>query len=172
MTLYRKYYKRPPKMYKHFITRLPAILVHLDNVVESLLRPAVGLTINEVEDYRCPNFEEFLITEFLLGRHDPEIVQEYREAYDVNIERIHLDELGRNVSCVLLVIVVDRTASGIDWDIYDDVRISSIFEGRQYSYDAEEVALDELKELLEHAKEHLTRGIDHSWGMGFGFICG
>jgi len=97
MMLYRKYLKRPPKMYKSFIYDLAKILVHLDNVVESLLRPAVGLSVNEAAEYRSQSFNEFLITEFLLGRHDPAAVQEYRETYDMNIERMNLEDFGRHI---------------------------------------------------------------------------
>ncbi len=100
MTLYRKYHKRPPKDYKPFLNRLPKIIAHLDNVLESLLRPAVGLSADEAKHYISPNFEEYLVTEFLLGRHDPDIVQEYRETYETNIERMTLEDISRNISHV------------------------------------------------------------------------
>ena len=94
MRLYLKYHKRAPKNIKSFITRLGKILVHIDNTIGSLLHPAVGLSVNEAEEYRSKSFEEYLIIKFLLGRYDPTIMQEYRETYDINIERMSLEDFG------------------------------------------------------------------------------
>ena len=94
MRLYLKYCKWAPKNMKSFITRLGKILVHIDNMIKSLLHPAVGLSVNEAEEYHSKSFEEYLIIEFLLGQHDPTIMQEYRETYDVNIQRMSLKDFG------------------------------------------------------------------------------
>lgn len=54
--------------------RLAQTLVHLNNVIEPLLHPMVDLPINEVKQYHSQNFEEFLITEFLLSQHEPTVM--------------------------------------------------------------------------------------------------
>jgi hypothetical protein len=86
--LYQKFHKRIGKKYKAFLPRLSKILVHLDNIVEALIRPAVGLSISEVANYNSRSFDEYLSTELLIGRHDSAIVQEFRGTYDINIERM------------------------------------------------------------------------------------
>lgn len=100
--LYQTFCKRKAKKFTNFLPYLARILVHMDNVVEALIRPAVNLSMNEVKQYHSPNFHEYLITEYLIGRHDPAIVQQFRETYDMNIERIKLYHLGRVVSLLLL----------------------------------------------------------------------
>lgn len=74
MKLYLKFHKHPTKVFKSFMPRLTQTLVHLNNVIEPLLHPMVDLSINEVEQYHSQNFEEFLITEFLLSQHEPTVM--------------------------------------------------------------------------------------------------
>ena len=94
MMSYLKYRKRALKNMKSLITRLGKILVHIDNTIESLLHPAVGLSVNKAEEYRSKSFKEYLIIEFLLGRHDHTIMQEYRETYNINIKQMSLKDFG------------------------------------------------------------------------------
>ena len=81
--------------YTSFHPRLLRLLVHLDNVIESLIRPAVGMGINEISRYHSRNFEEFIVTEIVLhGRHDPPALRAFRETYGINIERLKESDLS------------------------------------------------------------------------------
>lgn len=81
--------------FARFIPTLKRIIVHLDNVIESLIRPSKEETKEALKTGFCRNFDEYLITEFLIGRHNPEIINEFRSRCPKNLERINLESLGK-----------------------------------------------------------------------------
>ena len=78
--------------------RLAQTLVHLNNVIEPFLHPMVDLPINEVKQYHSQNFEEFLITEFLLSQHEPTVMQEYWEMHNITIEQMSLEDFSKQLN--------------------------------------------------------------------------
>lgn len=166
--LYQKFHKRTGKKYKAFLPRLCKILVHLDNVIEALIRPAVGLLINEVAKYHSRNFDEYLVTEFLIGRHDPISVNEFRATYDVNIERMTPADFGKCTYRFLSVIL--STNQFVDWDAYNGQRIHPLYEGSEYTYTVPNVPSNELLDLWDLVAEHYARPLDHDWGTHFSFV--
>ena len=96
--LWKKFNARKAKKIKERIPRLIRIMCHLDNVGEALIRPSLDIPREDITDWRCENFDEYLVTEFLLGRHDPPAVLQFRSAMAINIERIGLETLGMHVS--------------------------------------------------------------------------
>ncbi|KAI6139417.1 hypothetical protein BKA82DRAFT_4020178 [Pisolithus tinctorius] len=61
------------KPYMNFCPTLLRNIVHLDNVIKALICPSIGLKENDIPTHHCPSFEEFLVTEYLIGQHDPEL---------------------------------------------------------------------------------------------------
>lgn len=92
--LWNTYHNHKTQTTKKRLPRLLRIMCHLDNVGESIIRPSLGVPKKEIKDWRCKNFEEYLVTEYLLGRHDPKPVQDFRCVTRTNIERVPLDGLG------------------------------------------------------------------------------
>jgi len=93
--LHKEFHKRRAKKFKDFRPRLLRHMVHLDNIVEAMIRPALDVPLDAIADWRNPNFDEYLVTEFLIGRHDPTAVYEFRNKCETNLERIPLIILGR-----------------------------------------------------------------------------
>lgn len=92
--LWEENHGKKGKKVKGQLRSLVYIMCHLDNVVESTLRPSLEVSMDDIERWRCLNFEEYLVTEFLLGRHDPTTVHNFRSLTSRNIERIDLQGLG------------------------------------------------------------------------------
>ncbi|KAI6025435.1 hypothetical protein EDC04DRAFT_2606313 [Pisolithus marmoratus] len=65
---------RTQKKYKKFWPTLLKYIALLDNVVESVLHPCLKIKNEDIGDQVCQSLEEYCITEFLIGRHDPESV--------------------------------------------------------------------------------------------------
>lgn len=92
--LYTKFKNRKSEHYTHFYPTLGLMIVHLDNVIESLIRPCQDFSQDFLGSFRSANFNEYLITEFLISSHDPLSVNRFRSRCPVNIERMSLDNLG------------------------------------------------------------------------------
>lgn len=95
LKLYIRFQTRKAKVFLDFLPHLEKIIVHLDNVVESFFRPCGLYTDDEMGAHRSANFEEYLITEFLIGNHQPAIVNEFRYRCPHNIERMTLQICGK-----------------------------------------------------------------------------
>ncbi|KAN0101314.1 hypothetical protein V8E55_001298 [Tylopilus felleus] len=141
--LWHKYQGNKRKVIKKRLPRLIRIMCHLDNVGESIIRPSLSISTTDIERWRCTNFDEYLVTEFLLGRHDPTTVQEFRRTTRMNIERIPLQ--------------------GLNWEEYNSSRINTKLEGRGYRYSIDNVPKTDLDELWKLLEEHYDRPLDSKW---------
>lgn len=92
--LFEKFKGRRQSRFVKFLPHLKRIIVHLDNVIESLLRPSKETTIEMLETLPCINFDEYLLTEFLIGRHDPDVIEQFRSRCPTNLERMNPEGLG------------------------------------------------------------------------------
>jgi len=84
--LFNRFKKQRRKKFKSFLPFLINNMVHLDNVIEATIRPFLDKDLKTIAEDDCPNYEEYLITEFLIGRHDPKTVAQFRERCPTNIE--------------------------------------------------------------------------------------
>jgi hypothetical protein len=74
------------------------MLVMLDTVLEQLVLTCEALGDDVDPDTRVPYFDAYLVTEFIVGRHDPRSVDAWRENpdhTDLDLERIGPHELGK-----------------------------------------------------------------------------
>ncbi|KIK73131.1 hypothetical protein PAXRUDRAFT_21195 [Paxillus rubicundulus Ve08.2h10] len=98
-TLYQKFHNCA--MVSRILTTAAAgflqrMQVMLDIVIEQLVMGCVALGENITPDTRIPYFNYYLVTEFVVGRHDPTSVDAWRrnpENKDLDLERIHPDTL-------------------------------------------------------------------------------
>ncbi|KAI6140015.1 hypothetical protein BKA82DRAFT_4364399 [Pisolithus tinctorius] len=88
MRLHLHFQKAQSKQYANFHPTFLRNIVHLDNIIEALIRPSIGMKEEDIPTHRCPSFEEFLVTEYLIGRHDPESVNNFRAHCPTNLERL------------------------------------------------------------------------------------
>ncbi|KAI5985431.1 hypothetical protein F5J12DRAFT_787391 [Pisolithus orientalis] len=51
------------KLYANFRPTLLRNIVHLDNIIEALIHPSIGMKEEDIPTHHCPNFEEFLSSE-------------------------------------------------------------------------------------------------------------
>lgn len=103
LRLYSTFRNSQKKKVRSFRPQLLLIITHLDNVLEAIVRPAVNIEKEDISDWRNVNFDEYLITEFLLGRHDPATVETFRYGCKTNIERMNFADLGRQTIHFLIM---------------------------------------------------------------------
>jgi len=92
ITLYEHYEQKklPKYMGSNFLPYLLNVIVHMDNVIESIIRPCQTIERREVKNYRSQDFEDYLIAEYIIGRHDPNTMDDYRDVAMSNIEQLPL----------------------------------------------------------------------------------
>ncbi|KAI6096127.1 hypothetical protein F5141DRAFT_1067849 [Pisolithus sp. B1] len=134
--------RRNQKKYKKFWPTLLKYIVFLDNVVEALIRPCLGISNNEIGDFHCKNFEEYVITELLLGHHDPKSILVFRSRCPINIERMSLTDF--------------------DWDEYSQ-RLLQEIAGPKYSYDVDEVPEEDWEGLWDAVEGWHKQKLDIKW---------
>lgn len=95
--LYIRFHKSHKRLNHKAIGFFQCMLIMMDTVIEQLLigfsRPGMTLNANN----RIPNFDVYLVTLFVVGRHDPESVyfwRRYPGNWNYDLERINPDDLG------------------------------------------------------------------------------
>lgn len=163
LRLYSTFHNSQKKEVRSFRPQLLLIITHLDNVLEAFVRPALKIDKEDMSDWRNPNFDEYLITEFLLGRHDPATVQTFRHGRKTNVERMDFADLGRQTIRLLTMSSADFIL--LDWDSYDATRIHKKLEGKEYLYNVDHVPEDDLEELWDLLNAHHNRPFNKYWCM-------
>ncbi|KIM69646.1 hypothetical protein SCLCIDRAFT_84672, partial [Scleroderma citrinum Foug A] len=80
ITLYEYYEeKKLPEYMQSFLPYLLKVIVHMDNVIESIIRPCQAIARSEMKNHRFRAFDDYVITEYIIGRHDPDIMDDYRD---------------------------------------------------------------------------------------------
>src|SRR6266568_5430927 len=77
---------------------LESMLVMMDTILEQLVVRCLRLGESLTTDTRFPYFDDYLVTEFVVGQHDPESVDAWRmDPAHVNhdLERINPEALGK-----------------------------------------------------------------------------
>ncbi|KAI5990549.1 hypothetical protein F5J12DRAFT_966595 [Pisolithus orientalis] len=143
MRLHLHFQKAQSKLYANFRPTLLRNIVHLDNIIEALIRPSIGMKEEDIPTHRCPSFEEFLVTEYLIGRHDPESVNNFRAHCPTNLER--------------LVEPIE-----MDWDRYAD-RLPECFFGGEYHWEVDSVPDEDLPKMWEEVVEWYSQELDPHW---------
>ncbi|KAI6140223.1 hypothetical protein BKA82DRAFT_4019516 [Pisolithus tinctorius] len=138
------HFKRNPyKKYTEFRPHLLRNIVLLDNVLEALIRPCTLIERKDIEGFRSANFEEYLCTEYLVGRHDPDSVNYFRARCPINIERIKYEFEW-------------------SWDAYKE-RVPTRFYGERYDWDVENIPDADFTILLDEAVEWYSWKPDPAW---------
>ncbi|KIJ57460.1 hypothetical protein HYDPIDRAFT_35103, partial [Hydnomerulius pinastri MD-312] len=78
------------KAFSKFIEKQIALM---DEVVEQLLVPCMLEGGELLKDFRSPGFDEYLATEWHVGRHDPDSVNDFRDGSDVVLETCDVTKL-------------------------------------------------------------------------------
>lgn len=95
--VYRSLHLKSKLLSTTSISLFQHMLVLMDAVVEQLLLGCIALGKDLSEDSRIDYFDYYLTTEFVVGRHQPPIVEEWRrkvENRDLDLERIDPFRLG------------------------------------------------------------------------------
>lgn len=72
------------------------ILQYMDNVFKRVSQEASGLQGTEA-DFHSTTFDEYLLIEYHVRRHEPVEIRKFRRAHDININWMKVEECG-NVS--------------------------------------------------------------------------
>ncbi|KAI6154552.1 hypothetical protein BKA82DRAFT_4010387 [Pisolithus tinctorius] len=131
--LYLRFETNTGDKFKAFLPTLISNIVHLDNVIESLIRPCLNVPLAELPDYRSKNFDEYLVTEYLIGRHDPQ-----SSAFQWK-DLLHSD-----------------------WKAYSD-RIPEPMDGADYDWDIEQLPYDDYEEVWDAVEEWYGQNPDPQW---------
>ncbi|KIN95512.1 hypothetical protein M404DRAFT_935427 [Pisolithus tinctorius Marx 270] len=156
MRLHLHFQKAQSKPYANFRPTLLRNIIHLDNIIEALIRPSIGMKEEDIPTHRCPSFEEFLVTEYLISRHDPESVNNFRAHCLTNLERL-----------------VDSFE--MDWGHYHD-QIPDCFFGGEYDWEVDSVPDEDLPKMWDEVVDWYSQELDPLWisqwvewdeGLGF-----
>ncbi|KAI5986962.1 hypothetical protein EDC04DRAFT_2614952 [Pisolithus marmoratus] len=85
---------------KPFLPYLKRCIVHLDNVIEAFICPILSIPFDKIADYHSKSFDEYLITETILGHHDPEAFKIFHSRCPINIERMDAEDFTDVSTCV------------------------------------------------------------------------
>ncbi|KAI5989781.1 hypothetical protein F5J12DRAFT_786591 [Pisolithus orientalis] len=131
--LFLRFKENTDDKYMEFLPTLISNIVHLDNVIESLIRPCLNVPLAELPDYRSNNFDEYLVTEYLIGRHDPQSsASQWKDL-------LHSD-----------------------WKAYSD-RIPEPMDGADYDWDIEQLPYDDYEEVWDAVEEWYGWNPDPQW---------
>lgn len=146
ITLYEHYEQKklPKYMGSNFLPYLLNVIVHMDNVIESIIRPCQTIGRSEVKNYRSQDFEDYLIAEYIIGRHDPNTMDDYRDVAMSNIEQLPLPHNSV-------------------WDNEYARRLPPLLSGFHYDYDINRVPKKDYKILLKSVFEWYTKKLDMEW---------
>ncbi|KAI6020601.1 hypothetical protein EDC04DRAFT_2607398 [Pisolithus marmoratus] len=75
-----------------FLPYLKRCIVHLDNVIEAFIHPILSIPFDKIADYHSKSFDEYLITETILGCHDPEAFKIFHSRCPINIKRMDAED--------------------------------------------------------------------------------
>ncbi|KAI6029947.1 hypothetical protein PISMIDRAFT_12478 [Pisolithus microcarpus 441] len=143
ISLFKKFNRRRnQKKYKKFWPKLSKYIVFLDNVVEAFIRPCLHIPNDDIANYRSKNFEEYLVTEFLLGFHDPQTIKFFRTRCPKNIEQMDLTDF--------------------DWDKHLQ-RLPEEIAGPKYNYDIDSVPDEDWEEIWDAVEGWYHNQIDIQW---------
>ncbi|KAI6029953.1 hypothetical protein PISMIDRAFT_24001 [Pisolithus microcarpus 441] len=143
INLYEQFHRRRrQKKFKTFFPHLLKCIVHLDNVIESFIRPFMDVPLPEISNKYSQNFTEYLITDFLLGRHDPDTLKMFRSRCPKNIERMSTNDL--------------------DFKKYRD-NMSKKLSGDEFNYDISKINDDEWEPLWDEVQEWCKQKPDTAW---------
>ncbi|KAF8435842.1 hypothetical protein L210DRAFT_934798 [Boletus edulis BED1] len=142
VALWNEFGANRKKKFVSFRAPLLRLMVFLDNVIEATIRPALIVDNADLLEWTNPNFEDYLAAEFLLGRHEPFSLREFRLNIQTNIEKMCFDEF--------------------DWEMYES-RVDPKIEGRAYEYNIAGVPSEDMENLWTLIHEHYNRKLDFQW---------
>ncbi|KAI5985433.1 hypothetical protein F5J12DRAFT_787393 [Pisolithus orientalis] len=119
INLHVHFKKNPNKKYTEFCPHLLRNIVLLDNVLEALIHPCMLIERQDIEGFQSANFEEYLCMEYLIGQHNPNLVNCFRAHCPINIKRI-------------------KDKFEWSWDAHKE-RVPTRFYGEQYDWDVENI---------------------------------
>lgn len=158
--LFNWFKTRRGKKFANFLPSLIKNMVHLDNVIEATICPFVDKDLKTVAEDDCPNYEEYLITEFLIGQHDPKTVAQFREQCPTNIERMDYKMFGE-LFCI--IIITSKSMIGVpDWQKYAE-RLTPGLEGGKYSYTIDDVPDEDFVRLWKEVEMWYWQELDPEW---------
>ncbi|KAI6025436.1 hypothetical protein EDC04DRAFT_2899877 [Pisolithus marmoratus] len=149
--LYSRFHCRHQKK-KPFLPYLKRCIVHLDNVIEAFIRPILSIPFDKIADYHSKSFDEYLIAETILGRHDPEAFKIFRSRCPINIERMDAEDFTD------------------DWAWHRGLlpawhrgRLPRLMEGMGYNYDVDMVPDEDWGALWNEVKGWHKCKLDTEW---------
>jgi hypothetical protein len=159
MELFRLYKTRHAKSFTKFLPTLVKNMAHLDNVIEATIRPLIDEDIKKVPQHTSRNYEEYLMTEFLIGRHDPNTVTQFRRQCPTNIERMSFTQFGK----VFATVIASQSLIDVsDWEEYVK-RLPSNLEGGKYGYNIKNVPKEDFLQLWKEVETWYTQKLDPQW---------
>ncbi|KAI5984885.1 hypothetical protein EDD15DRAFT_2374783 [Pisolithus albus] len=142
INLYERFRRRRQKKFKSFFPHLLKCIVHLDNVIEAFIRPLREISLPQISNHLSQNFNEYLITDFLLGRHDPDTLNMFRSRCPINIERMSFADF--------------------DFDKYKD-NMSKKMCGEEFDFDISKIDGDEWEPLWDEVQDWHKKKPDIAW---------
>ncbi|KIO05400.1 hypothetical protein M404DRAFT_9077 [Pisolithus tinctorius Marx 270] len=143
--LFEQFKKNSANKYTAFLPTLISNIVHLDNVIEFLICPCLDVPLAELPDYHSKNSDEYLVTEYLIGWHDPQSVNYFQAHCPTNLEHISME--------------------GFDWKEYSD-HIPKLMDRADYNWDIEKVPYKDYKKLWDAVEEWWVKWEDDSMEEG------
>ncbi|KAI6020615.1 hypothetical protein EDC04DRAFT_2607408 [Pisolithus marmoratus] len=137
---------------KPFLPYLKRCIVHLGNVIEAFICPILSIPFDKIADYHSKSFDEYLITETILGCHDPEAFKIFCSRCPINIERMDAEDFTD------------------DWAWHRDLllawhrgRLPRLMEGMGYNYDVDMVPDEDWGALWNEVQGWHKCKLDTEW---------
>lgn len=161
ITLYEYYEeKKLPEYMQSFLPYLLKVIVHMDNVIESIIRPCQAIARSEMKNHRFRAFDDYVITEYIIGRHDPDIMDDYRDIAMFNIEQLLLPhDSGEYYDIFQRILFVHLPV----WNNEYAQRLPPLLSGSSYDYDINRVPKKDYETLFKGLFEWYTKKLDMEW---------
>ncbi|KAI6155523.1 hypothetical protein BKA82DRAFT_4336659 [Pisolithus tinctorius] len=142
------------KLYSHFLEEkkkallllsyIPKAIVHLYNVMEAIIHPCQCDSIKHLCSWHSQPFKDYLVAEYLFGCHDPDIMEDFWDHFDSNIELIRVDNYE------------------FDWDKYEQ-HLPMVLHGSLYQYETSNIPLNMLLNIWDAVLQWYKKGLDVDW---------
>ncbi|KAI6038765.1 hypothetical protein EDC04DRAFT_2603687 [Pisolithus marmoratus] len=135
-----------------FLPYLSRCIVCLDNVIEAFIWPILSIPFDKIADYHSKSFDEYLITEIILGHHDHEAFRIFHSRCPINIKRMDAEDF------------TDYWAwHGGLLPAWHRGRLPRLMEGMEYNYDVDMVPDEDWGALWKEVQEWHKCKLDTEW---------
>lgn len=113
-----------------------------------------------MKNHRFRAFDDYVITEYIIGRHDPDIMDDYRDIAMFNIEQLLLPhDSGEYYDIFQRILFVHLPV----WNNEYAQRLPPLLSGSSYDYDINRVPKKDYETLFKGLFEWYTKKLDMEW---------